>query len=60
MSSKMLDMAVEYYKKRIKHSELVYWDALFVDGDPQTLLDIATIACYMKIVSLEELAWSKV
>jgi hypothetical protein len=60
MSSKMLDMAVEYYKKLYKPSEVVYWNALFVDGgDPKTLLDLATIACYMKIVELEKLTWSK-
>ncbi|GAU18368.1 hypothetical protein TSUD_202570 [Trifolium subterraneum] len=62
VSGKMLGMVVEYYKKHknANKSELMDWDAQFVDVDPKTLLDLATTARYMKIVNLDELTWSKV
>ncbi|XP_058728270.1 cullin-1-like [Vicia villosa] len=51
VSSKILTMIVDYCKEG---------DVKFVDADPRTLLDLTTSACYMKIESLEKLAWSKV
>jgi hypothetical protein len=69
VSGKMLKMVIDYYNKHKldycrKHkpthqSKLLDWDAEFVNVDLKTLFDLATTACYMKIVSLEELARSK-
>ncbi|KAI5413958.1 hypothetical protein KIW84_058200 [Lathyrus oleraceus] len=67
VNSKMLTIIVEYCKKHGNYyelngsyNELMEADAKFVEVDPQTLLDLTTSACYMKIESLEKLTSSKV
>ncbi|KAI5413959.1 hypothetical protein KIW84_058201 [Lathyrus oleraceus] len=67
VNSKMLTIIIEYCKKHGNYyelngsyNELMEADAKFVEVDPQTLLDLTTSACYMKIESLEKLTSSKV
>ncbi|KAI5414623.1 hypothetical protein KIW84_040198 [Lathyrus oleraceus] len=63
VSSKMLRKVVEYCKKhniRQKYvNNLEDWEAKFIDVDTKTLLDLQTYASYLKIDSLQMLAWDK-
>lgn len=63
VSSKMLTKVVEYCKKhniRQKYvNNLKDWEAKFIDVDTKTLLDLQTYASYLKIDSLQMLAWDK-
>ncbi|CAK8564362.1 unnamed protein product [Lathyrus sativus] len=63
VSSKMLIKVVEYCKKhnirQKRVNNLKDWEAKFIDVDTKTLLDLQTYASYLKIDSLQMLAWNK-